>query len=378
MIGDNCIIKASTLDLESTMSDRSKRRWPWMVLGVVAALTAYLFLWPIDFDPVAWEAPPAPALEGPYALNDALAGVELLALGVAPGAEDVDVDAAGNIYAGLADGRVVVFDAAGANLRELANTQGRPLGLEFDKAGNLIIADARRGLLSLAPDGTLTVLSESAGGVPFGFADDVDVAEDGTIYFSDASSRYGVDDYKLDLLEHRPHGRLLAYDPGTKETRVVLDSLYFANGVAVSEDQSYVLVTETGAYRVRRVWIAGPRAGQNEVLIDNLPAFPDGISRGSGGVFWLAFAAPRMPLIEALSPYPFLRKAIVRLPRALWPKPDKHAWLLGIDGTGQVVANLQHLDAKAFSPLTSVEQHGDSLYLGSLEYNGIARIAVPR
>ena len=70
--------------------------------------------------------------------------------------------------------------------------------------------------------------------MPFRFTDNLDLARDGTVYFSDASSRYGQADYMLDLLEARPHGRLLRYDPASRRTTVLLRDLYFANGVALS------------------------------------------------------------------------------------------------------------------------------------------------
>src|SRR5437879_3385610 len=122
-------------------------------------------------------------------------------------------------------------------------------------------------LMSISPDKKATVLSTEAGGVPFKCTNDLDIAADGTIYFTDASSKFALTELKEDIVEHRGNGRLLAYDPRTKTTRVVLGHLYFANGVAVSPDGSFLLVVETGAYRVRRVWLNGPSQGQSEIFI---------------------------------------------------------------------------------------------------------------
>jgi sugar lactone lactonase YvrE len=105
-------------------------------------------------------------------------------------------------------------------------------------------------------------------------SNDLDVAADGTIYFTDASSKFSLTELRADLLEHQPNGRLLSYDPTTKQTRVLLRNLYFANGVAVSPDQSFVLINDTGTYSVRRYWLKGEKAGQSDVFIDNLPGFP--------------------------------------------------------------------------------------------------------
>ena len=121
-----------------------------------------------------------------------------------------------------------------------------------------------------------------------------------------------MSNYKADILEHQPNGRLLAYEPATKTTRVVLRDLRFANGVAVSPDQTFVLVCETARYRLHRVWLRGPKQGQSEIFIDNLPGFPDGVSSNGKDKFWLAVVAPRDATLDKLLPHPFLRKIVYR------------------------------------------------------------------
>lgn len=353
---------------------RAKR---FLVIALpLASIVGYLFFWPVDLDPASWAAPAAPALKGDYETNDRLAKVERFAVG-GLGPEDVAVAADGTIVAGLEDGRLVKLDKFGTPDGELANTGGRPLGLAYDAHGNLIVADADKGLLSVTKDGNITVLSTEHGGVPFGFVDDVDIAPDGVIYFSDASSKYGVARYKMDLLEHRPHGRLLAYDTTSKSTTLIADKLYFANGVAVSPDGTFVLVAETGMYRVTRVWVEGKSKGRRDVVIDNLPGFPDGISTGTDGVFWLALASPRNSLIDGLDSYPALRKAVARLPDFLQPAPERHGFVLGIASDGNVVHNLQDPSEQSFSPITSAQEHDGTLYLGSLTRPALARFRLP-
>jgi len=347
-----------------------------LLIVVVAVLAAYLLAWPVEVDPAAWNPPEPPGLEGPYAPNAYLADVERLGEGVGPAPEDIAVDDEGRIYGGMKDGRIVRWTPDASEHEVFADTGGRPLGLAFDSAGYLIVADAAKGLLSVSPEGEITVLSTGHGGKPFKFTDDVDIAEDGTIYFSDASWKYGAEEVTADLVEHRPNGRLLAYDPDTKSTELVLENLYFANGVAVSHDQQSVLVAETGAYRVKRYWRGGPKAGGAEVFIDNLPGFPDGVSAGSGGVYWLALASTRKPSLDALMPRPFLRKIIMRLPAALRPAAAHYSFVLGLNGEGEVVHNLQHPDG-AYAPITSVQENDGTLYFGSIEEHAFARIAAP-
>ena len=344
----------------------------------VVALAVYLTFWPVPIDPVAWTPGVPPALEGILAPNTALAALERIELPDGRGPEDVAVDSLGRIYGGLADGRIVRLRPDGTQPEVWADTGGRPLGLDFDAAGNLLVADARRGLLSLAPDGRLTVLATAADGVPFRFTDDVDVAADGTVYFSDASHKFSIDEYVLDLLENRPNGRLLAYDPATGRTRVLLDDLHFANGVAVSPVQRFVLVNETARYRIRRYWLAGPQAGTADVFVDNLPAFPDGLSTDPAGGFWVALVSPRNPLVDQFAGWPALRKILLRLPAFLRPAPQRYAFVLGLDADGRIVHNLQDPEATRLATISSVERYGDHLYFGSLEEPALGRLSVPR
>jgi len=343
---------------------------------VLLAAVLYLLTWPVAIDPGYWAPPATPALVGPLAQNNLLATTQRLgeAQGRAP--EDIAVDATGKLYAGYEDGKVFRFDPDGSNPKLLADTGGRPLGLAFDPKGNLIICDSFKGLLSLSPTGELTTLATEAGGIPFKFTDDLDVAADGTIYFTDASWKFGQANYIDDLVEHRPNGRLLAWHPESGSVSTLIDELHFANGVAVSPEQDYLLVVETGKYRVLRYWLRGPKQGSFERFVDNLPGFPDGVARGSGGIFWLTIAVPRDPMLDSLMPRPWLRKVIMRLPAFARPVAKRYSMVLGIDGTGAIVRNYQDPDA-AYAPITNAVEVDGHLYFGSIEEHGFGRWKLP-
>lgn len=347
-------------------------------LLIIAATLIYLLLWPVPISPVAWNPPAAPELTGLYAKNDRLAGVERLDTGSGFAPEDVALDVAGRIYGGMEDGHIMRLEANGSHAAVFANTHGRPLGLIFDRAGNLIVADANKGLLAISPNGSITTLSTEANGVPFRCPNDVDVAADGTIYFTDASSKFPLANFTLDMLEHQGNGRLLAYDPKAKTTRVVLSDLCFANGVAVSPDQSFVLVVETGKYQVHRVWLSGPRKGQSDIFIDNLPGFPDGILWNGHDKFWLALVAPRDAVYDRLLPHPFLRKMVARLPKSLQPAPKRYAFILGLDLNGRVVANLQDGSKNCYAEIANAVERDGTLYFGGIGEAAIGRIKLPK
>ncbi len=348
-----------------------------ILLVTIALGFIYLLFWPIPVTPETWYPKESPKLEGVYESNNYLSAAEKLARGVGIGPEDVDVDSQGRIYGSFADGRIMRFAKDGTQSEEFVNTGGRPLGMEFDSEGNLIIADAKKGLLSVSSQGKLTVLATEAEGVAFGFTDDLDVAADGKIYFSDASDKFPIEDYAIDLIEHGPNGRLLVYDPKSQKTTVLLRDLYFANGIAVSPDQSFVLVVETSSYQVKKYWLTGDRQGSSEVIIDNLPGFPDGISSNGKDIFWIAIAYPRDIFLDKFASKPFVRKIFARIPDFIRPIPPNYAFVLGIDGEGSIVYNLQDPSSESFSPVTSVEEVEDTLYLGSLTYDAIGRIKVP-
>src|SRR5947207_12448601 len=142
------------------------------LLGAVVLLFAYLLLWPAPLNPVAWTPPPAPELTGVYAQNSELAKIERLRIdGDKP--EDVAIDSHDRIYCGDDRGRIYRFQPDGTKPELFADTKGRPLGLVFDAAGNLIVADAIAGLLSIAPNGQLTTLTTEADVTPFRCANDL-------------------------------------------------------------------------------------------------------------------------------------------------------------------------------------------------------------
>jgi len=350
-----------------------KKRLGLGVLLIIAIALAYLLLAPVPIAPAAWTPPVAPPLTGQYQQNTRLSPVQKLPLGDGHKPEDVALDAEGKIYAGFEDGRIVVLQPDGTQPRVFANTGGRPLGLIFDRSGNLIVADAIKGLLSVNKTGEIKVLAVDADGAKFGCLNDLDVGADGTIYFTEASRKFPISQFTYDLLEHQPNGRLLALDPQSQKPRTLLRDLYFANGVAVSPDQSFVLVAETGKYRIRRVWLKEPKMGQNDIFIDNLPGFPDGISSNGRDKFWLALVTPRSALLDRMLPYPMLRKVIIRLPKFLQPAPQRYSFVVALDQSGRIIDNLQNNSPDCYAEIANVVEHNNTLYFGSIAEDTVGR-----
>jgi sugar lactone lactonase YvrE len=265
------------------------------------------------------------------------------------------------------DGRVEV----------VADTGGRPLGIELLGDGRLLVCDARRGLLAVDPAASaVEVLVDRVAGEPMRFCNNAAVAADGTVYFTDSSRRFGIDHWRADLLEHSGTGRLLRRDPGGA-VEVLLDGLQFANGVALAADESFVAVAETGAYRLTRLWLTGGGAGRTDVLVENLPGFPDNLSCGPTGLIWIALGSPRNPLLDRLHRlHPALRRGVWTLPERLQPKPVRTLWVQAVDAGGAVVHDLQG-PGDRYTMVTGVREHQGRLYLGSLAERAVAVLDLP-
>jgi sugar lactone lactonase YvrE len=132
------------------------------------------------------------------------------------------------------------------------------------------------------------------------------------------------------------------------------------------------------AGRIRRLWLEGPRAGQADTFFEGLPGVPDNIAYDGKGIFWVALFAPRTPemtRIRSLSP--FLRKVIYRIPeRFRLSRADAYGMVVGIDTLGRVRYNVQDPSGR-FHATTGAVVAGDTLYVGSLLRNVVARLPLP-
>ncbi len=288
------------------------------------------------------------------------------------GAEDVVVAPDGHVYTGTEDGSIFRLSPDGRMVQRVARTGGRPLGLELFPDGDLLVCDAHRGLLVVhVADGSVETLVNHVDGVPMRFCNNAAIAGDGTIWFSDSSTRYGVEQWKDDFVQDTRTGRLLRRDPdGT--VAVVLDGLAFANGVALSLDERFVAVAETGARTVVRRWLQGPRAGERDLLVGDLPGYPDNIARGSDGLIWVTIASPLDPVVERLQTAPLpVRRAVTRIPARLQPKPKQTIRVQAYDDDGALVHDID-LHVPGYHMVTGVREHAGRVWMGSLHEPAVA------
>ncbi|WP_271950458.1 SMP-30/gluconolactonase/LRE family protein [Ruegeria faecimaris] len=350
-----------------------------IVIGLALVGLAYLIFWPVDVDPVAWEPPEAPGFTGAFAENNALDSLELVSLPDGEeGPEDIAIMPDGTIYTTSISGTLYRID--GDSPVKIDDLGGRPLGLQAGPDGALYIADSYRGLMRWTGPGTLVSLVSEIGGSPVVYANQLDVAPDGTVYFSNSSDRFDPETMGgtkatsvLTIWEQSDTGYVARYSPdGT--TKKVAEGFVYTNGVALSPQTDFLLIAETGRARVHKLWLTGPSAGQREVLMENLPGYPDNLTAQGDGTYWMAFASPRVPS-EALMPYPFLRKVIWRLGPLVRPAPIHRGMIVQFDGDGTILQTLQDPGGR-LGITTAGQVVGDLFYVMTLDSPWYGRMPV--
>jgi sugar lactone lactonase YvrE len=281
------------------------------------------------------------------------------------GAEDVVVGPGGEVFTGTEDGVIHRIDPANGRVEAVADTGGRPLGIELLPGGRLLVCDARRGLLAVDP--ATGAIEDLVGGMRF--CNNAAVAGDGTIYFSDSSTVHPIDEWRAEVVEVTRTGRLLRRTPDGA-VDVLEDGLAFANGVALAGD--FVAVAESAVRTIVRHWLAGPRAGERDFLVEDLPGYPDNISSGSDGLIWVSIGSPRDPLVERIQRGPlWIRRGATRIPLRFQPGPKRTVRVQAYDADGRLVHDLTG-DHTRFHMVTGVREHDGRVWMGSLHESAVA------
>ncbi|XP_052863070.1 adipocyte plasma membrane-associated protein Hemomucin [Anopheles cruzii] len=294
---------------------------------------------------------------------------------------------------------------------------GRPLGMAFDTIGsNLIVTDAYYGLWLVdltkgskqqlvSPD---TVLEGKGVNRKPKLFNSVAVARNGDIFWTDSSSDFTVQDGVFTVFAN-PSGRLFQLDRSTGKSKVLLDRLYFANGVALSPDDEFVLVAESMASQIRRYYLKGPKAGTDDIFIDGLPGLLDNLVADSEGIWapLVQAADSENPSVsQLLANVPLIRKflcrmlALAEMPMRLIHQliPNVHTQRLihaighfesigflapsrqtvvKISWTGRILGSLHGSDGTV-GAVSHVAEMGDHLYLGSPFNKFLARVPLPK
>lgn len=231
------------------------------------------------------------------------------------------------------------------------------------------------------------------------------VAPNGDIYFTDSDSNFEMNQIAMGALSN-PSGRLafLERSKGSKKPETLIENIWFANGVAFSPKQDFLVVSDLFGSRILRYWLATDKAGTYEVFASGLPGGPDNITPDEKG-FWVPLVFPAdvdHPVIfQKLTAFPLIRKFLSRvlhLGELFFKKTNKfypngfsrnmvahlqslatynkfifsnRATVLRFDWNGNMVAAYHSFDGSAY---THVLEFDGKLYLGSYLHDYIARV----
>ncbi|XP_071706364.1 protein STRICTOSIDINE SYNTHASE-LIKE 6-like [Rutidosis leptorrhynchoides] len=351
-------------------------RFDLLVTSIGILLIALLLVQYDTFDPAPYsldELAKTPITTVPRVNPRVLHGSEKIGEGQLLGPEDIVFDPKlGVVYTSCIDGWVKRVSLEDSVVEDWVNTGGRPLGLALGYSGEVYVADATKGILKITEDGEIEVLTTEAEGIKFGTPDAVTVAKNGVLYFTDASWKYKLHQFALDLFENRPYGRLMSYDPSTKQTKVLVRDLYYANGVEMSPDQEFIIYCETPMMRCMRYYIQGEKEGSTDVFIDRLVGMPDNIRYDGEGHYWIAIPADHSYEWDLARKYPYMRKVLGFLEKNLKrPSVEKNSGAIQVDLNGKLVARYYEPELKFVTTGIKIGKH---LYLGNLAKSFIIRL----
>jgi gluconolactonase len=184
------------------------------------------------------------------------------------------------------DGHVSVFRAPS----NFANGNTR------DREGRLLTCEhGGRRVTRTEPDGAITVLVDAFEGRRLNSPNDIVVASDGGVWFTDPS--YGLDsDYEGLRGEPELPCNVYRFDPRTGACTVVADDFVRPNGLAFSPDERrlYIVdsgITHGGPANIRVFDVDNARLSNGTVFAENFaPGSSDGLRVDSDGNVWCAMA----------------------------------------------------------------------------------------
>ncbi|XP_040200009.1 adipocyte plasma membrane-associated protein-like [Rana temporaria] len=363
----------------------------WGFSAALLAVVVGIYLLPSPIDPESFIFHKPPPLVGPLAINRRIHQGKRLFYGQLKGPESFTSDHEGNLYTGTVDGKLwrirgehlqlitqMGKNVSGCGIPEYEPVCGRPHGVRLGSDGYLIVADSYFGLFRVHPQTGekehLISNKEGVDGIPFKFLNGLELSQNGTIFFTDSSSKWGRQHHRYEVLETNHCGRLIRYDIVKKEAKTLLEDLYMANGLALSPEEDYLLIAETSIARISRYWLSGSKAGIKEVFVDNLPGYPDNIRISSMGTYRVGLSTTRFPgffppFLDAIAPYPALKRFIVKVtPLAAYSfLLKKHGLFLEVNQNGEIVDSFHDPDGSVTWAISDVYEHQGQLYLGNTD-----------
>ncbi|CAB3405546.1 unnamed protein product [Caenorhabditis bovis] len=347
---------------------------------------------------------PAPALIGALKLNEKLSKASLILENKIVGPESMAiVDDA--IYASLYDARVVKivdgeiiasvsYSERAQFFRDCGNfdaepTCGRPLGIRqlSSKSLKFLVADAYLGVYLIDFNDEKNPKHEEIfsskikiNGITPKFLNDLDIINEDEFVVSDSSTRHDRRHFMEAILEHKSDGRIIHYKISTKTATVLIDKLYFPNGIQLLPDKKSLLFAECSYARIKKLNLESKKA---EMFAANLPGMPDNIRMTERGTFWVGLAAVRHSeapsIVDLLGAYPGIRQFLIDvIPAKLWGVISgafkrSHAIIIELDKNGNIIQSLHDKSGKIVD-VSQVTEYKNNLYIGSFDSHSIGKL----
>lgn len=341
-------------------------------IAAILALSCMLFS-SCSIHPVAWIPPSKPKFEGTIALNEKLTNSSQINLLGYFGAEEFAIDKDGNLYCGVHKGEkdfssgAILKITPDDKVEEFLVTDNWITGMQFDKNGTLIALMNDVGLVKIYPDKSIdTLLTTTPSGQPIRMGTGLKIASDGIIYFVNMSSTNKTSWKYVNklILEMKPTGGVFSFNPKSKVTTTISEGNYFGNGLEISKNEDFILVSETSKYRILKYWIKGEKKGQLETFMENLAGFPNNISKSQSGNYWIGFTTKRNDQLDKIHPKVGMKKFVYSLPSFIQPKPEKFGMVMEVSEEGEIVRSLFDTKGTHVTEAGAIVEHQGYLYLG--------------
>lgn len=366
-----------------------------IVLGVIALIALYvvfLAVKPSAYPIHTWT--PKTTMNAQFSSPKSLNNVQYLDISPYEAPEMVVIKN-GWLYASVDGGTIIRLKEDGSQLEKVLHTGGMILGFEIKDNGDIYFVDATYqngfGVLAVAradkgyqPE----ILVDNYQGERFGMIDALTIAQNGDIYFTDASKgvvasendQYGAHFIGVvDAFANTQSGSVYVYRPSTGKTEKLVSGLRFANGMQLVDDEKFLLLNETFGNRVLKIDTQVRDANVGDagvsVLVDNIPAILDNMTRSANGKIWVGMPSAYLSGLDKYADATMFRKMILNMPSAVLLKFSKgqqshSAMAFSMDENGQV-QDFYVDESGKFSRVTGVNETENRLYFQHVGHNSL-------